>query len=98
MAQIMGLQHAIRSPWGPYFSWQSSPAPQVAPGLLGVVNQRAAAPLHRPESSALGCALWRTRLVEKVDLQIVAQGSLKHAITLFKTPLKRFNCVVIKNN
>jgi hypothetical protein len=54
------------SPWGPYFSWYSSPAPQVAPGLLGVINQRAAAPLHRPESSALGCALWETRLVEKV--------------------------------
>jgi len=28
----------------------------------------------------------------------ISQGSLKHAITLFKTPLKRFNCVVIKNN
>jgi hypothetical protein len=60
------------SPWGPYFSWYSSPAPQVAPGLLGVTNQRAAAPLHRPESSALGCALWQTRLVKKVDLQIAA--------------------------
>ena len=59
---------SMYSPWGPYFSWYSSPAPQVAPGLLGVTNQRAAAPLHRPESSALGCALWRTRLVEKVDL------------------------------
>jgi hypothetical protein len=58
------------SPWGPYFSWYSLPAPQVAPGLLGVINQRAAALLHRLESSALGCALWRTRLVEKVDFQI----------------------------
>jgi hypothetical protein len=39
-------------------------------GLLGVINQRAAAPLHRPESSVLCCALWRTRtrLVEKVIL------------------------------
>ena len=70
LALTQGLARA--SPWGPYFSWYSSPAPQVAPGLLGVINQRAAAPLHRPESSALGCALWRTRLVEKVDLPISA--------------------------
>ena len=76
------------SPWGPYFSWYSSPAPQVAPGLLGVINQRAAAPLHRPESSALGCALWRARLVEKVDLQIEA------SLSGYRPPVRVLCCTI----
>jgi hypothetical protein len=50
--------HSV-SPWGPYFSWYSSPAPQVAPGLLGVSDQ----PAGRSAATPAGVLCAGLRLV-----------------------------------
>jgi hypothetical protein len=42
---------------GTIFSRDSLPAPQVVLGLVGGINHRAAVPLYRPGSSALGCGV-----------------------------------------